>query len=270
MLNISIKMRALKVSGLLAAVFIALTLSGCSIVDGGPARPPVGLSDGVHSYRFVSKAPFLLDKNYLDVVTTYNGQWAGNRPKGQGEAVNNYGRRCVGEFGVDPDPAFYASGGRGYFMSPLDREYNVWAKGDVYVNGVLAYKGIFRNELTAGESCLLAGDGAKISNNGKIEGKFQTLIDSREVSGQILVDEYMYEGRCNISLKDGSSYAGYCLSPTGYPAKNGQIYLNKIDLSDPFVLASPNGIFTEPNGQRLSSEESKQKVVKIQRKLSNK
>jgi hypothetical protein len=249
----------MRLATLFAATSVLLS-AGCAT---GPGAPPEGLVDGVHSFTFVDKAPFLLDRHYLDVSSTYTGQWAGNRPQGRGEAVSSYGLRCTGEFGIEPTPGYFANPAYPdmYFTGSkakdaLAEQYYVWGRGEVYANDKLLFRGVFRNKFYFGESCLPAGDGVWFTPNGQISGNFWTDISSREESGRVFVNHFMSTGACKILRKDGSTYVGDCRAPVNNRVKAGSIYLNEVDLRDPFIIAAPWGTFTGRNGDKLPNTTS--------------
>ena len=259
---------------LLVAAYIVIGIAGCAVVDGGPAAPPSNVANGIHTHEFIDKAPFLFDKKYVDVSSTYKGQWAGNRPKGQGEVTSSYGLSCRGEFGIEPTtgyfakpvyPDFYYTGASE--KSVLAREYYVWARGDVFYQGKLIFTGLFRNKFYWGEGCLPAGDGVWFDSGSRITGKFWTDLSTREEEKRVLIRHFMLDGPCQIARKDGALYTGNCDAPDKSKSKKGSVYLKTVDLSDPFILADGTGTFTEANGRVVAGAQAKSKADDMRRQL---
>ena len=239
-------------------LLLSVFLFGCAAIDGGPGQAPTDIPDGINTYQFVYKAPFLFDRNFLDVTTTYTGNWVGSRPKGQGQATNNYGRKCSGLFGINADATARVSNG----------SLNVLAIGDVYSGNTRIYSGVFQNDFMSGESCVPHGEGIWWTARWDIAGEMTGIVDSRHQSDVILLSNYLKEGSCSISLKDGTRYTGFCKGPAAYPSINGWISLDRLD--DPLILATPSGQLTDPSGRTLSDSERHAVLDSIQRALAAK
>lgn len=210
------------------AVFLCLSLLTACTASRDMVMP--NMPDGQGTFTFVS--PYS-GENYYE----YTGQWAANLPKGQGRMKSLLkDLSCSGEFGTEA------------YRIPHRYPNTIFAKGDVFEDGMRVYSGQFVNQLGEVSVCSATGVGTVFGRG--VAGT------SWNITGTFLNTMFMYPGPCKIEMSDGKSFSGDCTAPpySDNSAMEGTFTIaytgSTASTADVFKIAKGLGVFIDSQGDR--------------------